>query len=45
MKVGVWSDVGQSNVSIVTAGAVKAYNADINLLAGDLRYLNPRSTT
>ena len=38
LRVAVWSDVGQSNVSLITAQEMANSNADVNLLAGDLRW-------
>mmetsp|Transcript_29985 Transcript_29985/g.84598 ORF Transcript_29985/g.84598 Transcript_29985/m.84598 type:complete len:566 (+) Transcript_29985:117-1814(+) len=38
LRVGLWADVGQSNISAINARNQMEYNADINLLAGDLSY-------
>jgi len=38
LRVGLWADVGQSNVSLLNADSLRQYKADINLLAGDVSY-------
>jgi len=38
LRLGVWADVGQSNVSILTAQGMIDQDTDLSLLAGDLSY-------